>query len=109
MNLVDRGPNFNFTPYDYGPFDAAVYSEAESLKLTGDVVVAPSGSGRWNTYAASGFGLTRGQQILAALQPNIRNYIDEISGWVRSRSFRDLVISIYDAYHEMRINSVFRG
>ena len=33
--IVTDGAPFNFVPYDYGPFDRAVYSEAETLQLLG--------------------------------------------------------------------------
>jgi uncharacterized protein len=108
-SLIDSGPTFNFTPYDYGPFDPSVYSEAVVLQLSGHVVIAPSASGRWSTYAASDAGVARGRALLAGLEANIQDYIRRISDWVRSLSFRDLVKSIYDAYPAMKENSVFRG
>lgn len=108
-SLINSGPTFNFTPYDYGPFDPSVYTEAESLALSGQAIIAPSASGRWSTYAASDIGVARGRALIAELQANIQDYIRRISEWVRSQSFRDLVKSIYDAYPEMKVNSVFRG
>ena len=107
--LIDTGPTFNFTPYDYGPFDPSVYAVADGLAMTGTAIIAPSATGRWNTYAASDAGIRRGEQILASLDPNIRDYIGRIVEWVRSQSFHGLVKSIYDAYPDMKVNSIFRG
>jgi hypothetical protein len=109
MPRLVRGPAFNFVAYDYGPFDSDVYSEAEALRQAGEAVIAPSGIGRWNTYAASDTGLTRGRNLIAALDPPARTYLEQISTWVRAQSFSGLVKSIYDAYPEMRENSIFRG
>jgi hypothetical protein len=85
-----------------------VYNEATSLALAGEAIVAPSGTGRWKTYAASDEGLGRGQEILGSLPAETREYLEGVAGWVRSLSFGSLVKSIYDAYPEMKQNSIFR-
>jgi hypothetical protein len=103
------GPGFKFVPYDYGPFDSDVYQEAENLRRAGDAIIAPSDVGRWSTYAASEAGVTRGRGLLARLDEPARQYLQKVSDWVRSQSFSSLVKSIYDAYPEMRANSIFRG
>src|SRR5438128_9635015 len=33
--VFDAGSTFNFAPYDYGPFDRAVYDEANALEAAG--------------------------------------------------------------------------
>jgi hypothetical protein len=108
-SVIDNGPGFAFEPYDYGPFDANVYSEAEALASEGEAVVARAAGGRWNTYAASDHGLERGSQILDRLPPQTSQYIRGVSEWVRKLDFSTLVRSIYDAYPDMRANSIFRG
>jgi hypothetical protein len=101
-----HGPGFKFVPYDYGPFDSDVYNEVENLRQAGDAIIAV---GRWNTYAASEAGLKRGRGLLADLDQPARQYVEKVSEWVRAQSFSSLVKSIYDAYPEMRANSIFRG
>jgi uncharacterized protein len=108
-HVVNEGPNFNFVAYDYGPFDSAVYAEARALASDGEAVIAQSGVGRWDTYSASEAGVARGRAILAALDEAPRNYIQSVSSWVRAQTFSGLVRSIYDAYPEMRENSIFQG
>ncbi len=108
-DIVDDGPGFNFEPYDYGPFDSGVYLEADNLSRAGSAVIAPSGYGRWNTYAATDAGLKPGTDILNGLQEEIRQYIKDISTWVRAQSFSSLVKSIYQAYPETAANSIFKG
>ena len=107
-NLIE-GPGFAFKPYDYGPFDSDVYSEIESLGRDGLAVTAPSGIGRWSTYAASDAGVARGQELLAKLDQPSRDYVAQISTWVRRLSFGTLVKSIYEAYPDMKVNSIFKG
>jgi hypothetical protein len=109
-DLIDDGPGFHFQPYDYGPFDSDVYSVIDALQSRGLAVIAPSPSGNWNTYAASDDGVSAGDEILYNTMGNDeQRYIDKVSTWVRSLSFGSLVKSIYDAYPEMRANSIFRG
>jgi hypothetical protein len=108
-SLVDRGPPFHFEPYDYGPFDAAVYGEIELLASQGLATIAPSGSGRWNNYAATDAGLIHGQEVLDRLEEREYEFLHRISGWVQTQSFSSLVRSIYEAYPAMRANSIFRG
>lgn len=108
-DVVDEGPGFDFQPYDYGPFDSAVYAEAERLAANGAAEIVPSRTGSWSTYAASDEGVTWGREILDELSEDSRDYIQGVSAWVRRLSFGSLVKSIYDAYPEMKARSVFRG
>jgi hypothetical protein len=107
-SAIDEGRGFNFVPYDYGPFDANVYIEAEYLRDEGFAIIAPSSAGRWNTYAPSSLGLTRGYEVLRGLDDKTSGYIGAVSNWVHSQSFGSLVKSIYEAYPEMKENSIFR-
>jgi hypothetical protein len=107
-DVVNEGPSFSFGAYDYGPFDAAVYSEAERLQDLGLADVNQSSS-RWRTYGASSEGLDQGRELLSRLPEPQRDYIQKVSAWVRSLDFAGLVKSIYEAYPEMRTNSIFNG
>jgi len=108
-DIIDKGPGFTFAAYDYGPFDAAVYWEAEALRDSGEAIITLSPSGRWKTYAASEFGITRGVEFLNRLPESVRDYIYAISAWALSQSFGSIVRSIYDAYPDMKENSIFNG
>ena len=109
MPQIVQGGGFHFVPYDYGPFDADVYNEAATLHHAGEAVIAPSGIGRWNTYAATESGIARGRALLRTLSAPAQQYLSDVSTWVRAQSFSSLVKSIYDTYPEMRENSIFRG
>ena len=41
--------------------------------------------------------------------PRLTEFLGRIVQWVRKRSFSDLLRSIYAAYPEFAVNSVFRG
>lgn len=106
--LFDEGHNFNFVPYDYGPFDKAVYDEAGALALAGLAQINQAPFGRWNVYSASAEGVEAGRRILEGLAENKRDFVDQVVQWVRQQSFTSLVKSIYAAYPEMRANSIFQ-
>jgi uncharacterized protein YwgA len=108
MNLptVVNGPHFSFLPKDYGPFDKEVYSQLEQLAATGDVEVI---EGRLKSYRLSPKGQQLGEQALANLHPSISDYLRDLSAWIRSLSFADLVSAIYKMHPDMRVNSVFRN
>jgi hypothetical protein len=108
-HLVQEGPRYRFAAYNYGPFDRDVYVEAEHLRDEGVAVIAPSANGRWMTYAASDAGLRRGVELLNRMESKNRAYIESVAEWVLGQSFGSLVKSIYDAYPEMKENSIFQG
>jgi len=64
--LLDRNnlaSGFHFVPYDYGPFDRAVYDEAASLAQRGLASINPAQWGRWNVYAATAEGIDEGRRL----------------------------------------------
>jgi hypothetical protein len=112
--LLDReaarvlgGPFFNFVPYDYGPFDQAVYAGLDDLARCDLALI--QNTGRYRVYGLAQAGHQEGRRLLEALQPNAREYISNVANWVRQLSFQQLVAAIYNRYPEMKANSVFRG
>jgi hypothetical protein len=106
--VISEGASFGFRPYDYGPFDSAVYSEAQILRDSGDADISPAPWGRWVIYAATPQGVARGNELLNSIQSDAADYIRNVSNWALSQSFTSLVKSIYESYPEMRANSIFR-
>lgn len=101
-----EGPHFDFVPYDYGPFDKDVYRTLDLLAFVGLVETEESGRG-WKRYRLTPEGQQRGEKALAELPANAHQYMQDVSKFVRSLSFADLVSAIYQAYPEMKANSVF--
>jgi hypothetical protein len=104
---ITGGTLYNFVPYNYGPFDPAVYSDAVVLAAQGLATVQQS-SGGWTEYAATDAGIKAAAQRAGDLAPAVSTYIKDVVTWVRSQSFASLVKAIYREYPDMRANSVFR-
>lgn len=107
-SIIDDGEPYEFSSYDYGPFDSSVYVEAGALEKHGLAVTIPSAHGRWKEYAATADGCVKSSAISANINPAVRKYIDEVVLWVRKQSFASLVKSIYEMYPEMKQNSIFK-
>jgi hypothetical protein len=100
---------FSFEPYDYGPFDKAVYRELEALQIKGLVNIKQIGaSAGQRRYSLTPRGQQAGEHELSQLPKFAGQYMTDLSAWVRSLSFSRLVGSIYKAYPRMRENSVFQ-
>jgi uncharacterized protein len=110
-NMPDEigGAVFNFEPYDYGPFDKTVYDTLEELTREGLVEVDAAPGLRWRRYRLTESGQVQAAQKFAALNERARQYFTTVSKFVRTLSFEQLVSSIYKAYPDMKVNSVFRG
>src|SRR5262249_12858501 len=110
--LLDRrghnllgGPHFDFAPYDYGPFDPAVYQELDSLERVG--LLRIDTSGRYRKYKLSVQGYEQGSDQLAQLSGPVRDFVRKTVEWVRGLRFDQLVAAIYREYPEMKAKSIF--
>jgi hypothetical protein len=104
--LFSEGSQYNFRPYDYGPFDSAVYEDIEASVRQGRAEII----GGWvRSYRATPAGVEEGKQLLEAAKEDDRDYVRKVSDFVRSKSFSDLVSSIYREYPDMKVNSIFVG
>lgn len=101
------GPFFNFVPYDYGPFDSAVYSALHRLSLEG--LLDTDYTGRYRRYFLTDPGHAAGQQHLTQLDESARDFIARAARWVLEVSFSQLVSAVYERYPEMKVNSIFRS
>ena len=101
------GDGFSFQPYDYGPFDPKIYAELGALEGFGFIEIRPSGKG-WSKYRLTEAGVDRAEELSNTLETEIVEYLSKTSEFVRKLSFTDLVSSIYKAFPEMKINSVFK-
>lgn len=111
--LIDReasglvgGPFFNFVPYDYGPFDKAVYLELDSLDS--QALLQTQGMRSYKTYVLTHAGFAAGTDALSTISEAASKFLREAAQWVRSLNFQQLVAAIYNRYPDMRVNSIFR-
>lgn len=111
--LIDReipelvnGPHFRFRPYQYGPFDRAVFDELEVLRRAGSVAVGTESRPR--TYSLTDAGLAGGYELLRRTPEEVRSYLRDLTRWVLSLRFGRLLAAIYQRYPEMAAKSVAR-
>lgn len=102
------GPYFNFQPYDYGPFDQAIYGVLQSLASKRLVVINEETGRRWKEYLLTSEGQRIGENAFKELDKKTATYIAKLSEFVRGVSFAQLVSAVYKAYPEMKVNSVFK-
>lgn len=100
---------YKFEPYDYGPFCSEVYSDAKRLEVEGLLLIRVPASPRFNHYEATEQGVLRARELKAHLDGETAAYLDTAVQFTQALSFTQLVTSIYKAYPDMKINSVFRG
>lgn len=99
---------YDFVPYNYGPFDKAIYSDAEALEAEGLVFIDRE-SMSTPRYVITGEGAKRARELSRNAEKKATKYLEEIVDWCRSRSFPELVRAIYKAFPEYKRNSVFQG
>lgn len=100
------GACFDFQPYDYGPFDRHVYDELDALRESGELVVDTDWRGLRH-YHLTATGVARGEELLTSLGEDVQAEITKYAAWVQGKSFVSLVSAIYEAFPEMKVNSVF--
>jgi hypothetical protein len=100
---------YEFKPYHYGPFDRAVYVEAERSSKKGEIEVSQRDGENWNRYAITRDGEIRVSYILRETPAATVTYLGQLVAWVQAQTFQALVTAIYAKYPEMRANSVFQG
>jgi uncharacterized protein len=99
---------YTFQPYDYGPFDKDVYSDADKLKADGYVSIGQEPGNWYRTYRVTSEGLKRGEELLAQMPVEAAARIRKIANIVTLLSFQNLVAGIYRAFPHMKANSVFK-
>lgn len=99
---------YNFVPYHYGPFCLKIYEDLDFLKLKDLISINVDTIRRWKTYSITDKGLNYVDNLKKQIKPEVYNYILEIVKWVKSRSFSQLLSSIYKQFPEFKVNSVFK-
>jgi hypothetical protein len=103
------GDFYAFRPYHYGPFDAQVYHDADMLVEDGLLTLDLSNGRSMRTYHISPLGEQAAEQIRREVSPYAVEYLQNVVEWTQRLSFSELVRSVYEAFPEMRENSVFRN
>lgn len=100
---------YSFVPYDYGPFDAAIYLDLRRMMNEGHVGEEWSPGRSWKNYTLTGPGRKAAHVLESEADARLVEFLGRIVVWVKGRSFSDLLRSVYAAYPEFAVNSVFRA
>lgn len=100
---------YEFYPYNYGPFNPEVYSEADALVNEGLVNGIEKPGRTWRTYVISAEGQAYAVKSKKQIHKQLDKYMEEVVSWVKSLTFNELLRAIYAKYPEYRENSVFQG
>lgn len=99
---------YEFVPYNYGPFDARVYSDAQYFVNSGLVQVIQVAGKAWSFYTITPNGHNMAQHIRETeASERALSYLTKVVKWVQSLSFAQLLAAIYKAYPEYKAKSVF--
>lgn len=96
---------YKFVPYNYGPFDPAIYRNLEALAEREMVLIEGAGAAR--SYSVTPLGLHRAKALARDADPKGIEYLRAVVDWAASLSFTGLVRAIYRDYPEFKENSVF--
>ena len=99
---------YSFEPYDYGPFDAAIYVDLRRLTSLGHVMGEWSPGRSWKNYAITGPGREVARELESDADARLAAFLERVVTWVGGRSFSGLLRNVYAAYPEFAVNSVFR-
>ena len=97
---------YKFVPYDYGPFSAKLYQDAELLEKQGLISIDVNPAGGWKEYSAT---FRSRDEDISSIPKVVADYIETAVKWAMGLTFRELVSSIYYNYPEYRENSIFNG
>ena len=100
---------YHFKPYHYGPFDRAIYEDAEQLAREGFVEINQRPGENWNRYSITEDGRKQADFVKRHASPGAVEYLERIVEWATRQNFQQLVTAIYEKYPEMRANSVFQS
>ncbi len=96
---------YQFRKYDYGPFSADIYRDAEELEREGKIRISINPRGGWREYAST----VRGYMTAIEDMPEeVSTFIADKVCWARGLSFQQLVREVYQMYPAYRENSVFQ-
>lgn len=106
--LLDVGLRYKFKAYDYGPFSADIYFDAEILEREGLISIRRPPASRYKEYSITEQGRSVAAGIRGQLNSSVGGYLAELVAFTQKLSFNQLVNSIYQLYPAMKANSVFQ-
>ena len=99
---------YTFRPFDYGPFDATVYRDAEDQAAQGLVTIRSHPVTK-REFSLTTTGITRARALEPELPADAVRHCRYIVQWAQSRTFRELTQAIYEQFPAFAERSVLRG
>lgn len=99
---------FSFVPYDYGPYCAEIYREAERLAQEKSILILPSPGGRYQEYRLTPLGHEAAIALKTPETQRAIEYLESVVKWARSQTFTGLLSAVYEAFPAFAVRSVFR-
>jgi uncharacterized protein (DUF488 family) len=108
--IGDVGTDFyEFVPYHYGPFAKEIYADADALASEGLLSAEKMARSHWREYSATQEGLDRAAALCSDANDEALAYLRRAVTWTQTRSFNEVVRSIYAHFPNYRANSVFQS
>ena len=104
---AELGAYYSFKPYQYGPFDSAVYADADALANLGLLKIDSSRGRSLRRFALTEEGASAADALAVEVPQQAKDYLRRVVEWAARLSFSALVRSVYESFPEMRANSVF--
>lgn len=98
---------YEFVPYSYGPCSFQIYDDLRELVSEHLVEKRPT-SARWSEYVVT----VEGKEIVDAIasrRPELFADLSRYNKMVTSRTFAELLRSVYSKYPDYAVKSVFKG
>ena len=102
------GEQYQFRPYNWGPFSAAIYQDIDDLVEAGLVERVPKPGVSWANYRLTTEGEQEAMRLREEAERNSLENLQGISTWVRERPFGKLLQDLYSDYPDMAQNSLFQ-
>ena len=103
------GPDFyTFRPFDYGPFDATVYQDAEDQAAQGLVTIRSHPVTK-RVFSLTATGTTRARALEPELPADAVRHCRYIVQWAQSQTFQELTQAIYEQFPAYAERSVLPG
>ena len=103
-----RSDFYTFRPFDYGPFDATVYRDAEDQAAQGLVTVRSHPVTK-RVFSLTTTGVTRARVLETELPVEAVRHCRYIVQWAQSQTFQELTQAIYERFPAYAERSVLPG
>ena len=88
---------YTFRPFDYGPFDATVYQDAEEQAAQGLVAIRSHPVTK-RVFSLTTTGITRARALEPELPADAARHCRYIVQWAQSQTFQELTQAIYERF-----------